>query len=254
MLLRFSNQAWESWESIVSFYADNYGSKAISDLTDRFEAKCESIRKFPESGSLEPLAYGLTPTYRFFYISKYLKVIYYIDNKEKSINVADIWDARMSPQKLRRRLNRRQRSWVPVVPDFLQLQKIYSALRDYYNKAEIDEILQRFVIVEQMVDYVGQTKDELRYTLEDHERRILALEEGTPSAIRQLTISNQTDSQVSFSGLTPNSSVQLFTVSGELLRSAATMSDGTATLNIDDLSAGIYVVRNENSSYKFIKK
>lgn len=110
MLLRFSNQAWESWESIVSFYADNYGSKAISDLTDRFEAKCENIRKFPESGSLEPLAYGLTPTYRFFYISKYLKIIYYIDNKEKSINVADIWDARMSPQKLRRRLNRRQRS------------------------------------------------------------------------------------------------------------------------------------------------
>jgi hypothetical protein len=105
-----------------------------------------------------------------------------------------------------------------------------------------------------MVDYVGQTKDELRYTLEDHERRILALEEGTPSAIRQLTISNQTDSQVSFSGLTPNSSVQLFTVSGELLRSSATMSDGTATLNIEDLSAGVYIVRNENSSYKFIKK
>lgn len=109
MHLRFSDIAWKSWEKIIAFYAKNYGTQAITNLTDKFETKAHSIERFPESGTPEPLASGLKLTYRFFYISSFLKVIYYVDYEEDCIKVADIWDARMSPQKLRNRLNRRRR-------------------------------------------------------------------------------------------------------------------------------------------------
>ena len=109
MLLRISDVAWKTWESIIKYYTENYGAQAIRNLTDRFEAKANSIVQFPESGSLEPLTGGMEIQYRFFYISKYLKVIYYVDYNDDCIKVADIWDARMSPQKLQRRLHRRRR-------------------------------------------------------------------------------------------------------------------------------------------------
>ena len=51
----------------------------------------------------------MSQVYRHFYISKYLKVINYVDYDEDCIEVADIWDARMSPQKLQRKLRRRRR-------------------------------------------------------------------------------------------------------------------------------------------------
>ncbi len=105
MPLRFSEVAWKSWEGIIKYYTENYGAQAIRNLTDNFEAKVHSIEQFPESGTPEPLASDLTPTYRFFYISTYLKVIYYVDYVEDCIKVADIWDARMSPQKLRGKLH-----------------------------------------------------------------------------------------------------------------------------------------------------
>ena len=109
MHLRVSDVAWESWESIIKYYAENYGAQAIRNLTDRFEERSHSIQQFPESGALEPLASGMSQIYRHFYISKYLKVIYYVDYDEDCIKVADIWDARMSPQKLQRKLRRRRR-------------------------------------------------------------------------------------------------------------------------------------------------
>lgn len=109
MQLRFSDVAWKSWENIIKYYSKNYGEQAIRHLTDSFETKAHSIEQFPESGTPEPLASELAIAYRFFYISKYLKVIYYVDFEEDCIKVADIWDARMSPQKLRNRLHRRRR-------------------------------------------------------------------------------------------------------------------------------------------------
>ena len=75
MHLKFSDVAWKSWESIIKYYTENYGSQAIRNLANRFENKAHCVELYPESGMLEPLALGLTPTYRYFYISSFLKVI-----------------------------------------------------------------------------------------------------------------------------------------------------------------------------------
>ena len=54
MHLRVSDVAWESWEGIIKYYAENYGAQAIRNLTDSFEERSHSIQQFPESGALEP--------------------------------------------------------------------------------------------------------------------------------------------------------------------------------------------------------
>ena len=60
--------------------------------------------------------------------------------------------------------------------------------------------------------------------------------------------------QIKASGLQAGGRVSLFAINGTLQQTAIASSDGTATLSLNALPKGVYIVRTQGSiSYKFIK-
>ncbi len=60
--------------------------------------------------------------------------------------------------------------------------------------------------------------------------------------------------QLRAEGLTPGTQVSVYTVGGTLAAKAGAGSDGTATLSTAGLSKGVYLVKANKVSYKFVKK
>lgn len=56
------------------------------------------------------------------------------------------------------------------------------------------------------------------------------------------------------SGLTPGCKVQLFSIGGQSILAASANEDGTVTISIDSLPAGIYLVNYNVNTIKFIKQ
>jgi|GEM_PF-3405735 len=62
------------------------------------------------------------------------------------------------------------------------------------------------------------------------------------------------DNTVRFSSLPLGSKVQVYNASGLLLRNFEVSDDGTASININDLPKGIYIIKTESITHKIIKK
>ena len=55
------------------------------------------------------------------------------------------------------------------------------------------------------------------------------------------------------SGITENAAITLYTVSGTVVK-CSTANDGICTIPLDDLTAGVYFVTYNNTTFKFFKK
>lgn len=62
------------------------------------------------------------------------------------------------------------------------------------------------------------------------------------------------DNTVRFSSLPLGGKVQVYNASGVLLRNYEVSDDGTASININDLPKGIYIIKTESITHKIIKK
>lgn len=108
MRIKISDVAASQLMEYVNYYASHFSLQAANHLADSFEARMLHLSKFPESGHPEPLAEGLSSLYRSIKIAKHVCVVYYVDETDDSIKVADIWDMRMHPERLKRRLRRKR--------------------------------------------------------------------------------------------------------------------------------------------------
>lgn len=95
-----------------------FSEKLIDEIFDYYEKKTKSynvaksiIEKIlfapnillnnPKLGQIETLLKDRNIEYRYIVVSNY-KLIYYIDELSKTINIADVFDTRQNPIKLRR--------------------------------------------------------------------------------------------------------------------------------------------------------
>ena len=109
MDIKVSDIAYKQLLSFVTYYAEHFSLQAANHLADSFEDKMEYLSRFPETGHPEPLAEDLDTLFRSIRIAKHINVVYCIDYVEDCVKVCDIWDTRMSPERLKRRLTRRRR-------------------------------------------------------------------------------------------------------------------------------------------------
>ena len=63
-----------------------------------------------------------------------------------------------------------------------------------------------------------------------------------------------TRNAIHLSGMAPGCKVQLFSISGQSILATSANGDGTATITIDSLPAGIYLVNYNENTIKFIKQ
>ena len=88
--------------SITDYYAEYGGTRSVDKLLDTIQSKCDSLVRFPESGTPEPLLAGKRNFYRFVILNRRIKMIYFV--KGDTIHIAAFWDMRMHPDKLRKRI------------------------------------------------------------------------------------------------------------------------------------------------------
>lgn len=106
--VKVSDIARQTLNDIVDYYLEHFGYQPADRLITEFEKKLHYIATYPETGFPEPLAFGMVPFYRAVHISRYLKLIYYVEDEDHAVMVADVWDTRMHPDKLKQRLTEQQ--------------------------------------------------------------------------------------------------------------------------------------------------
>ena len=82
-----------------------FGESTMKRWKTEIAAFEERVKLFPESYPPESLLKDTPVLYRFRHLmNRRFKLIHYYDESEETIHVVDIWDTRMSPEKLIHRI------------------------------------------------------------------------------------------------------------------------------------------------------
>ena len=82
-----------------------FGESTMKRWKTEVAAFEERVRQFPESYPPEALLKDKPVVYRFRHLmNKRFKLIYFYDESESTIHVIDIWDSKMSPETLIKRI------------------------------------------------------------------------------------------------------------------------------------------------------
>ena len=100
MQVKWFAKAQQHWDEQLDYCAETFGKSVALEGIKTVEEKIERICKFPTAGTPEPLLKGERLTYRFVHIQKRIKLIYRYDEQQQTIYIVDVWNTRMSPQRL----------------------------------------------------------------------------------------------------------------------------------------------------------
>lgn len=104
MEVKWYEKAQQHWDEQLAYCAETFGRQTALKSIQTVEEKIESLCRFPESGTPEPLLKDEKQLYRFVHIQKRIKLIYRYDKRQQTIYIVDVWNTRMSPQRLLERM------------------------------------------------------------------------------------------------------------------------------------------------------
>lgn len=87
-------------KKIFDYYKERAGLKIAKQISKEIIKKTDSLRDFPMIGVLEEFLKGRPQRFRYVISTNY-KIIYWINNDEKRIEIFDVFDTRQNPEKLR---------------------------------------------------------------------------------------------------------------------------------------------------------
>lgn len=100
MVVKWFEKAQRHWDEQLEYCAETFGRATALNSIKIVEEKIESLCKFPELGTPEPLLKGEKLMYRFVHIQERIKLIYRYDEQQQTIYIVDVWNTWMSPQRL----------------------------------------------------------------------------------------------------------------------------------------------------------
>ena len=102
MRIEITDRADAQVQATAEYIKELFGRRA----EQKFKAKVREVTRLlaanPYLGPIEPLLADLPKTYRSVVIGKLNKMVYHIEDDEKTIYVDDFWDCRREPQALAR--------------------------------------------------------------------------------------------------------------------------------------------------------
>ena len=82
--------------------------------------------------------------------------------------------------------------------------------------------------------------------------------ESVNSGIKDLktseTVIQLSPESIHFSGFSPNESIQILSLNGNVYRSLSVSNDGSLTISLSDLSIGVYIIKSTNQSFKITRR
>jgi len=97
----WSDFAANELDKIFEYYIENAGLKVAQDLLDAIISEPNNLINNPDIGQMEVSLLNRENDYRYL-VYKSFKIIYSLDIKNQYIKVADVFDTRQDPGKLKR--------------------------------------------------------------------------------------------------------------------------------------------------------
>ena len=86
---------------IFDYHKEKAGSKIAKQISKDIIKKADSVSTFPKIGVVEEFLRERPQEFRYIVSTNY-KIIYWINSKEKRIEISDVFDTRQNPEKLQR--------------------------------------------------------------------------------------------------------------------------------------------------------
>ena len=90
--------------AIIDFGVPEFGMVAFNRLDKRIQETENRLEQFPESYPLEPLLLNDHIMFRSCILRKRHKIIYHYNKAKDTVYLDDIWDMRMNPTTLKKRI------------------------------------------------------------------------------------------------------------------------------------------------------
>lgn len=97
----WSSFAENELEKIFQYYIENASLKVAQNLIEKIISEPNKLLSLPEITQVEELLLDRENHYRYLICNNY-KIIYSIDYSEKYIKIADVFDTRQNPVKIKR--------------------------------------------------------------------------------------------------------------------------------------------------------
>ena len=95
----------QTLDDYIGHASIEYGKSTALRWADEIAAFEHRLESFPTSYSPEPLLQGKDLLYRRCHVmSRRFKIIYYYDEADDVVHLVDIWDTKMSPRALIKRI------------------------------------------------------------------------------------------------------------------------------------------------------
>lgn len=104
--LRIHPNVSRKLEGIYDWGVQDSGTRAARRFVNNITKKILSLDKHPLQNPLEPMLEGTSIKWRSLVVHPYFKVIYFVDEQNSLVYIADIWDTRMNPEDLTYQINR----------------------------------------------------------------------------------------------------------------------------------------------------
>lgn len=104
-IIEWQPKTWQLYNDLLENARLEFGEKTARHWEAEIVHFYERLKNFPTSYAPEPLLQGRNKHYRGCHImSRRFKIIYYYDEVEDIVYIVDIWDTRMNPKTLIRRI------------------------------------------------------------------------------------------------------------------------------------------------------
>ena len=97
----WSDYAETQLDKIFEYYAENASDRVAKNLIQKIIAEPNRLLESPNSSQIEGLLLDRENLYRYL-ICKNYKIIYSVDEKKHFIQIADVFDTRQNPEKIKR--------------------------------------------------------------------------------------------------------------------------------------------------------
>ena len=102
--VKWHNDAWKQFNEYVDYARFEYGKKTAMKWLSEAAIIYNRLQKYPLSYTPEPLLTGKKRQYRSCHIMRRFKLVYYYSVTSDTVYIKDIWDTKMNPETLRKRL------------------------------------------------------------------------------------------------------------------------------------------------------
>lgn len=101
LIVYWTDFAKKELKNIFEYHKVKASVKIAKQITKEIVVKANELQSFPEIGVIEEFLQNRSQNFRYIIITNY-KIIYWVNELEKRIEIVDVFDTRQNPIKMTR--------------------------------------------------------------------------------------------------------------------------------------------------------